>query len=421
MISSLNKAIILLNPLGAKCEFREYAREQGLTIVSVYSITTTDLIERMGQNIDALTAMDDYSIFSADLVKIIQDLKKMSLRFEALIPAHECGVEFAAELAKNMNLVHNLPEDMLTARNKHLMRERVALAGLTSPSFSKVSTESEIDEFLSKNPYKVVVKTPLGGGTSNVYVCETREEVIDGFDKIRQTKDLFGNFSPYAVLENYLDGTEMIVDGFVDNGYITIVGVWAYDKIDNQHAHNLYYNIWSKDINDPENNEIVDYTKKVVRAIGINYGMFHCELKWLDGKPAMIEIGARLPGWGIPELYRSATNFDPWRCTLDVYRHGSLTMPLDLKTYKHKAMALCPVEVQGRIEEIRGIEAIVKLPSYDRHILKVKVGDWISPTSELYDIPVEICFAHEDQEQLKRDVEIAHEVFDVITQQSIVL
>lgn len=418
MINLFHDAVILVNPLGSKCEFREYARELGLAVISVYSVAKSDLAERMGQDISSLMEMDDYSIFSSNLKRVRQELNELPLKYKALIPAHECGVEFAAELAQSLELIHNAPEDMLTARNKHLMRERVANAKLTSPSFAKVSSINEIDEFLANNPPKVVVKTPLGGGTSNVYVCETREDVIKGFEKIKQTKDLFGNFSSFAVLESYLDGTEMIVDGFVDNGEVTIVGVWSYDKIDNEHAHNLYYNIWSEDIEAPESQEIIEYTKNVARAIGIRYGMFHCELKWLNGKPAMIEIGSRLPGWGIPELYRTATNFDPWQSTLEVFTNGKLETPIELETQKHKAMALCPVDVVGRIEKIHGLDVITNLPSYDRHILKINVGDWISPTSELYDTPIEVCLAHEDKEQLKRDVQTAHSVFKVSVKQT---
>lgn len=417
--NSQASAIILVNPLGKKCDFRDYAVSEGLTVVSVYSISEDVLNNRMGQDVDVLKSNDDFFIFSDDIKVISDELKSKPLNYMALIPCHECGVEFAARLAKKMDLIHNCPEAMIAARDKRVMRQKVASAGLNSPAFSKVTSDSEIDQFLDRNAFPVVIKTPLGGGTSNVFVCDNRDEVISGFNKIRSEQDLFGNLSDAPVLETFLSGKELIVDGFVCGDEIRIVGVWEYDKIDNQFGKNLYYNIWAREINSPDFKDAIEYTEKVVAAIGIKFGMFHCELKYQNGSPALVEIGSRLPGWGIPELYRSATHFDPWKSTIEVFTNGALASPVNPTQKKHYAMALCPIEVSGLVTEVHGIDEIISLPSYDQHILKVNTGNWVSPTSELYDTPIEVCLAHENKEQLKNDIEKVHKVFKVIVAPSI--
>jgi hypothetical protein len=417
--NSYVNAIVLVNPLGKKCDFRDYAVSEGLTVVSVYSISEKVLSNRMGQDVNILKSNDDIYIFSDDIKMISSELKNKNLNYVALIPCHECGVEFAALLAKKMDLIHNSPEAMIAARDKRIMRQKVAAAGLNSPSFCKVASIREIDQFIEQSGFPVVIKTPLGGGTSNVFVCDCRDEVINGFNRIRTVQDLFGNLSDAPVLETFLDGKELIVDGFVCGNDIRIVGVWEYDKIDNKFGKNLYYNIWGRDINSSEFKEAIEYTEKVVAAIGIQFGMFHCELKYQNGSPALVEIGSRLPGWGIPELYRAATHFDPWKSTIEVFTNGALAFPVNPTQKKHYAMTLCPIEVSGLVTEVLGVDKITTLPSYEQHILKVKTGNWVSPTSELYDIPIEVCLAHENEEQLIKDIALVHDIFKVVVAPSI--
>lgn len=416
-----NQAIILVNPLGGICEFRDYARKEGLIVVSVYSIPKIVMQDRMGQNVDHLESMDDHSYFFDSVAELVAQLNSLPYEIVALIPSHECGVDIAAEIAQLMGLISNKPENMLAARNKYLMRQRVRDAGLRSPQFASVKTKNDIEHFISDNPFPLVIKTPLGGGTSNVYVCHDLEQTATNLQKIQESPDLFGHCSAFAVLESHLGGREIIVDGFVDQGKITIVGIWEYDKISTTYGNNLYYNIISSDIHDERYTTAINYTKDVVQAVGIEMGMFHCELKIENQQPTLVEIGARLPGWGIPELYRAASNFDPWQATTQCFIHGSLQNPLNVEYHKHMAMAICPTTDCGSVEKINGITEIQNLPSYERHLLKIKPGDWLNPTSELYDTPLEVCLANEDRQQLLKDMEAVHSLFSIQTMQELPL
>ena len=261
--------------------------------------------------------------------------------------------------------------------------------------------------------FKPLIKTPLGGGTSNVFVCRDREDVVKGYQKIKTTPDLFGNCSKSAVLEDYLDGKEIIVDGFSDGENVTIVGVWEYHKISNQHGDNLYYNIVAKPINDPSYADALEYTKRLVEVIGIKMGMFHCELKLNEGIPTLVEIGARLPGWGIPELYRAASNFDPWEKSLEIFTLGELNERLNIEYHKLMAMAICPVTDSGLVEQIFGLDEIRALPSFETMAVKIAEGDIIYPTKELYDTPLEVCLSHENEAQLLQDIARVHELFQL--------
>ena len=178
------KAIILINPLGGMCEFRDYSKANGLKIVSIYTPSKAVLAQRMGQNVDNLVALDCHSIFSDDVAVIMSLLTPLGLAFKAVVPCHECGVEVGAKLAKALKLNHNAVDSMYAARDKRLMRQRVHDSGLSSPSFSIVENVTQIDQFLALHSYPLVIKTPMGGGTSNVFVCRHRDDVLKGYERI---------------------------------------------------------------------------------------------------------------------------------------------------------------------------------------------------------------------------------------------
>lgn len=152
-----NKAIILINPLGGMCEFREYAKTAALTIVSIYTPTKEVLTHRMGQNIERLIDSDCHSIFSSNISAITSQLELLKLHFKAVVPCHECGVEIGSAIAAHFNLNHNNVDNMLAARDKRVMRERVRDSGLRSPHFTIVNSINDIDQYLSKHDFPLVI------------------------------------------------------------------------------------------------------------------------------------------------------------------------------------------------------------------------------------------------------------------------
>lgn len=79
------------------------------------------------------------------------------------------------------------PSAALTfAQNKLLMRKRLAEAGFPMPNWLEVQTSSELDDFISKNGGKVIVKTPIGGyDGKGVRVVSDSGQVADWFEKLQ--------------------------------------------------------------------------------------------------------------------------------------------------------------------------------------------------------------------------------------------
>ncbi len=124
------------------------------------------------------------------------------------------------------------------------------------------------------------------------------------------------------------------------------------------------------------------------------------------------QIAHELHLWGNPiELSRARRHKGEMR---KIFKKSNLSCPdFTTCTSEKEVIALCPLFEGGKVQKILGIEAIEQLESYDSHILHIHEGDSVQPSTHLATTPLLVYLAHEDQSQLLKDTELAHELFVV--------
>ena len=80
------------------------------------------------------------------------------------------------------------------------------------------------------------------------------------------------------------------------DGHHKVVGIWLYDRRVVNGASFVCYGQESLTIDAPHCRELVEYQKRVVTALGIRNGPTHGEVKWFQGEPVLVEVGARCHG-----------------------------------------------------------------------------------------------------------------------------
>ncbi len=153
---------------------------------------------------------------------------------------------------------------------------------------------------------------------------------------------------------------------------------------------------------------------KLGQAFEVKRGPAHLEI--MDDPqrgPTLIEINARLAGARIPLFMKKHSNFDPYKKTIEVLVHGKTAVPDPIIMKKHCAWVCCPIFESGKVEKIKGIDAIEKLSSYDGHQLNIQPGDLITATTDFSSMPLVVFLAHEKRAQLLKDVEKTHALFGV--------
>lgn len=334
-----------------------------------------------------------------DIFAITQQLQiieqECNLRIDGIIPLSEVGVEVSDLLASCLGLPHN-PLKLLTARrDKGLMKHAVQQAGLRIAKYARISSIDDLHVYMQQLQltYPIVVKVPSGFSTTGVYICSNDEEAIKAINSIIDKKGPDGRTVKMALLEEYIDGTEFAINLMAFKSYgeerLLVTDMWKYQKTKQARYDNA-------EICNPENYyEIVSYACDVAKAVGVQYGAAHVELKarqddngkWFD--PVMIEVGARLSGGRKSTMAQAAIdNWDPFTALIESHCGmrcrgipKNITYLLPNRFVRH---IFLPVERAGLIQNARFDEATISnLETMHSSVMIVKAGDVVEETTDI--------------------------------------
>jgi hypothetical protein len=130
--------------------------------------------------------------------------------------------------------------------------------------------------------------------------------------------EVFKNFGGTFLLEEYIPGTMISVDGIVSAGEILIAGAVEYvmgpEPHFTQESNYIPARIGAREL-DSAQSLLVD----VINALGFDNTGFHCEMRLGSERPVLIEIAARLPGGPLQLGYLKATGINLTREIIHVW------------------------------------------------------------------------------------------------------
>lgn len=403
-------AVVLVTPILSGAPLVEASRRLGLEVLCVINLPARFFKPPM-----AVPPAErfDLLIMSDSEEEILLRLKPWRDRIRAVIAGAEAGVTLAERLAERLGLRHNDPALRSARRNKYDMKVAARAAGLRCARARKCRDEADLDAFVAEAGFPVVIKTPEGAATVQVYRCDDRETLSRRMDEILHTPNLFLAPAGYALTEEYLPGTEYAVNTFSDERGTFVTDVWRYHKLDGPQGDNLYYDAIQEPLDGVDVAGVTAYAVALTRAVGIRYGAAHAEIKATPDGPAMIEIAARLAGARMPALLERCTGFDVYKATLEAYLHGVAGQGGPPVNSSFGRIVLCPGFVPGRVRAIHGVDALPALPSYVAHDLSIAPGDTVGRTGALHDMPLVVWLVHPERAVLARDGEAVHRSFRV--------
>jgi biotin carboxylase len=196
-------------------------------------------------------------------------------------------------------------------RDKHRTRRALTDAGLLQPRFAWVHDAETARAAAADIGYPVVFK-PRGLGASIGVVRVDDPEQLES--AVRATQKWLGlydrNYTDGFLVEEMIEGPEEIsVDGFVSDGvyepFIVArkkVGIEPY-FVEVEHR---------VDAADPllEDKDLRAMLAAAHRALGVDHGITHTEIKLTDRGPTIVEVNGRLGGDMIAYLGRLASGVD---------------------------------------------------------------------------------------------------------------
>lgn len=324
---STAKRILIIEPMTSAVSLISAARQLGMgTAVTSYDRGDRRLPSDIRAQVDSLVRVDpnDEAALISAAIRLHNDAP-----VSAVLPGIEFYVGTAARVAHALGLP-GLPVGSVEAlRNKAIMRDRITAARLRSPAYATASSEAELLDAAARIGFPAVLKPVASAGSIHVSKVSCPDSLLAAYRAMAadgRPDDVGVRLDGCVLLEKYLAGPEVSVEGFVKDSQVVVVSVTR--KLLGPEPHFVEVgHIVEYDLPAATRTAITRYVTDVCRALGLTMGPYHCELRLVQGEPALVEIGARLPGGRICTLVEWVTGASLSRIMLAAYTGGAIDYP----------------------------------------------------------------------------------------------
>jgi biotin carboxylase len=263
-----------------------------------------------------------------DSTRLVEDV----LRFQASSGTgwdgvgtfYEHAVVPAADLARALGLPGPSPEAARRSScDKAAMREACRRAGVPTPRFAAIRDLVELPEAARLVGYPCVFKPAIGSDSFTVVKVEDPSRLAWAVSLARGAGDeserfLFGDFRGGYLVESYLEGPLLAVDGIVQRGTPSFAGVTEM-RLGPEPWFNIEVNLLPARQSASALEASVRLVERTLAALGFDDCGFHAELRLTRAGPMLVEIAARLAGGWMLHAYERAYGIDLVAAMVDVW------------------------------------------------------------------------------------------------------
>ena len=348
------------------------------------------------------------AIVHAELTSTLEQIR----RFEPdiIIAGAESGVLLADQLNDVLALDYANDFTLTRARrNKYEMINCVARAGLSAVGQCAVETWCEGKKWIeTHNQYPVVIKPLESAGADGVYICRDITACERAFNTLLGTRNKLSVENKAVLIQEYLAGTEYVVNMVSLKGRQWVTEVVRYTKRTLETGNVVYDIDQLLDSTAPVYDELVAYTRLVVNSLGIKNGPSHAEVMYTATGPTLVEIAARTDGILRASVCAQTTQLGQ----IDAFVL-SMTRPLEFERlltsgrgyslFKHtyNVALICTTEGVFRTEAF--LNELNQLDSFFEAVFYAENGQKIGMTKDVFSQPGTVYLVHPDLAQIESD------------------
>lgn len=410
---------VIVDPYSSGNQFAKAFAREGVRLIAVLSCAEPAQVYAASYR-----PRDFFRVYVApadDLEALAGELRDYSPI--CVLTGCESGVEVAERLAPLLlPLASNGLALALARRDKGLMAAAVSAAGV--PMMKQICT----DDFASVQRWRVanglahrhlVVKPPKSASTDGVSKVSPDESLQAAFTRLLDKPNRLGIINDRVLVQEYLAGTEYVVDTFSYAGVHTLCSVCKYTKLANANGMAIYDRMEWVSHDDPIIEPLAAYAEQVLDALGIAWGNSHIEIMQTVDGPRLIELGARPHGGGHPALCLIATGDSQVHRAVRYFARGvtppkRFTLLNSMTVVFFRALAPCIVR------NVEKLHAFAALRSYVDANIQVKVGQAVPATRDLFATLALgfVVLANDDPQQLAKDVKAVRQAEAEVFQQN---
>jgi biotin carboxylase len=292
---------------------------------------------------------------------------------DAIIPVDDDTAVLAAAAAQVLSLPGNPPESVRIAREKHRLREQLALAGLPTPQFLLFSTTYNPKELSELVEFPCVLKPIFLSASRGVVRANDAKEFVAAFKRITRLlsdPEIVKHSRTLAkkiLVESYIPGDEFVLEGVLTHGKLQVLAI--FDKPDPLEGPFFEETIYVTPSRFPQQVQaaIIDCVNQAAQTIGLRHGPIHAEIRVNEQRAWLIELAAR----SIGGLCSRSLRFDGGISLEELTLRHALGMNIDSIQREKLAsgVMMIPIPKAGILKAVRGIDRAKTVP----HIEDVRI------------------------------------------------
>ena len=304
----------------------------------------------------------------------------------AIVPVDDAGTLAAASAAARLGLPHNAPDAVAATRNKALLRERLAGAGLPSPAWQVAPLAADPRALAASVELPCVLKPLALSGSRGVIRADDREQFVGAFERVRALleapaiREECGDGGDRILIEGYIPGVEVSVEGLLSDGELTPLAIFDKpDPLDGPFFEETIYVTPSR-LSQKQQDLAVRSAAEAARALGLQHGPLHAELR-LNAEGAWpVDVAARSIGGLCARALRFGTGMSLEELLL---RHATGAPIASLeRTGAASGVMMIPIPAAGVLRSVEGLDAARAVASIEAIEMAIRPGQQVVPLPE---------------------------------------
>ena len=411
------KSIAVVDPMWTGRFFVRAIHEAGFRPVVIFPIIDNERIANEDYAL-AKEYTDKYSPIylneSDGFDELVIKLKELDTF--AIASGCELGVPLTDKLAKAIGAPGNSPNTTDLRRDKSQMQAALKKNGVRHIRSKQITTSEEAIEFADEiGNYPIVLKPILSSGSDGLHFCRDKSELEKWMSNMLGQKNWSGNINQELLVQEYISGTEYIINCVSHNGTHVMTDMWVYNKVPVGDSGICYDSIRLIRKPDERCRKMVEYIYQALTALGFEYGPSHSELFWDENGPVLVETGARpMGGYMNEDILTEAVGHYLADTALISYIDADKFKTLLGKAYTPPKDLMEKYFITPRHEKLKSIPAMQllrKLPS----VREIKIRDAIEhynteKTVDYFTTPGFVLLCHEDPDVLMEDYRLIRDL-----------
>lgn len=329
-----------------------------------------------------------------DMESAIQTITDYALNhpLRGVLAVDDSGTLLAAQVSKALGLPHNDPVAAEAARDKYKMRTLMDAGGVPCPIFQRFTVADAPEKVTATVHYPCVIKPIDLNGSRGVMRADNPTELMVAIQRL--TRMLTGNQNgstvpteeshqeslPAYLIEEFLPGVEVALEGMLDNGALTVLALFDKpDPLDGPVFEETIYVTPSR-LPVATQQKIADTVALAAKSLGLQMGPVHAELRVNERGAWMLEVAGRSIGGLCSQILRFGVDASLEELIL----RQACGMPLETTERVDRAVGvmMIPIPAAGILQRVDGIDAAAATDGVTGVEITARVGYPITPLPE---------------------------------------